>query len=201
MQSPVWVYADNVPRRNENGALELQFAVPTASFMDVREVRILTKWRHASVDRHSALEITEVQQMKTEPYSGGPYSKASWNSYEGKHSRPWSNRMIKDSKGEVARWYEAAVVSAELEDMCRQNALLKVGMKADWEVKDLEHRGVFAALYAPALHMVRAMDHVGRLDDNNLSQTNGHLLRQPNDRPPPQVVGSSVVKMGNKKGR
>ncbi|KAH6651034.1 hypothetical protein F5144DRAFT_638559 [Chaetomium tenue] len=186
--------------RNENGALELQFAVPTTSCMDVREVRVLTKWRIASIDRNSALEITEVQQMKTEPYSGGPYSKASWNSYEGKQSRPWSNRMIKDSKGEVARWYEAAVVSAELEDMCRQNALLKVGMKADWDVEDLEGRGVFSAIYAPALHMVRAMDHVGRLDDNNLSQINGHLLLQHND-PPPQVVGSGVAKMGKRKGR
>ena len=166
----------------------------------MKEVRVLTKWRYASVDHKSALEITEVQQMKTEPYSEGPYSKAAWNSYEGKRSRPWSNRMTKDSKGEVARWYEAAVVSVELDDFCRQNAPLKIGTKADWGVEELEARGVFSALYGPALQMVRAMDHVGRLDDNNLSQTNGHLLLQRND-PLPQVVGSFVPKKGKQKAQ
>lgn len=178
--------------------MELQFAVPTVSLADMREVRVLTKWRYASVDRKSALEITEVQQMKTEPYSEGPYSKAAWNSYEGKRSRPWSNKMTKDSKGEVPRWYEAAVISVELEDLCEQNASLKIGTRADWGPKDLEARGVFSALYGPALQMVRTMDHVGRLDDNNLSQTNGHLLLQHND-PPPQVVGSAVPKKGKQK--
>ncbi|KAH6853483.1 hypothetical protein B0I37DRAFT_420357 [Chaetomium sp. MPI-CAGE-AT-0009] len=181
--------------RNENGALELQFAVPTASPADVKEVRVLTKWRYASVDHRSALEITEVQQMKTEPYSGGPYSKASWNSYEAKRARPWSQRITKDSKGEAARWYEAAVLSVELDDICRQNALLRVGTKADWDAKDLEARGVFSALYGPALQMVRAMDHVGRLDDNNLSMSHGHSLLQPND-PPSRVVGSAASKKG-----
>jgi hypothetical protein len=178
--------------------LELQFAVPTVSLADLMEVRVLTKWRYGSVDHKSALEVTEVQQMKTEPYSEGPYSKAAWNSYEGKRSRPWSNRMTKDSKGEVARWYEAAVISVELEDLCRQNASLKIGVKADWEVEKLEARGVFSALYGPALQMVRAMDHVGRLDDNNLSQTNGHLLLEHN-KPLSQVVGLAVSKKGKQR--
>ncbi|KAK3300103.1 uncharacterized protein B0H64DRAFT_448155 [Chaetomium fimeti] len=184
--------------RNENGALELQFAVPSTSPADVREVRVLTKWRYSSVDQKSTLEITEVQQMKTEPYSEGPYSKASWNSYEGRRARPWSQRMTKDSKGEVARWYEAAVLSVELEDICRQNALLRVGTKADWDAEDLGARGVFSAVYGPALQMVRAMDHVGRLDDNNLSQSHGNLLLQHND-PPTRVVGVTASKKGKNK--
>jgi hypothetical protein len=152
--------------------------------VDVNEVRVLSKWRYSSLNGKSALEITEVQQMEMVPCSEGVYS-GSWDSWEGKLARPWSHRRIKENraKGEFPRWYEAAVVSLELDELCRQNASLQVGEKADWDVQDLKSRGVFSTLYGPALHMVAQMDHVGRLDDNNLEQAYGHLLRRPNDSP------------------
>ncbi|KAK4042206.1 hypothetical protein C8A01DRAFT_14141 [Parachaetomium inaequale] len=175
---------------NEKGLTELQFAVPAKSPADVKEVRVLTKWRYASLDKKSALEITEVQQLKTEDYSEGPYSDAAWYSYAGKRSRPWPSRLTQENrnKGEVPRWYEAAVVSLELEKLCQQNALLKIGEKADWDAQELRVRGIFPAIYGPALQMVRLMDHVGRLDDNHLSQLYGGLLLRHNF-PLPQVPG------------
>jgi hypothetical protein len=156
----------------------------------VKEVRVLTKWRYTSLDKKSALEITEVQQLKMEDYAEGPYSDAAWYSYAGKRSRPWSSRHTQENrnKGEVPRWYEAAVVSLELEKLCQQNTLLKIGQKADWDAQELRASGVFADVYGPALQMVRGMDHVGRLDDNHLSQLYRGLLLQSNF-PPNQVPG------------
>jgi hypothetical protein len=152
--------------------------------VDVNEVRVLTKWRHSRLNGKSALEITEVQQMEMVPCAEGVYS-GSWDSWEGKLARPWSYWRIKENraKGEVPRWYEAALVSLELDELCRQNSSLQIGEKANWDVQDLKSRGVLSTLYGPALHMVAQMDHVGRLDDNNLEQTYGHLLLRPNDSP------------------
>lgn len=160
------------------------------SAADVNEVRVLTKWRHISLDRKSALEITEVQQLEMKPYSQGLYS-GSWDSWEGTLARPWTQRATKERRyeGEFPRWYEAAIVSLELEQLFQQNLLLQLGEKADWNPEDVKARGLLAAIYNPALKMVKAMDHVGRQDDNHMSETYGHLLRRRND-PPPAVPGS-----------
>jgi len=86
----------------------------------------------------------------------------------------------KREQGEFPRWYEAAVVSLELEKLCQQNSLLHTGEKADWDATDLRDRGIFHSVYGPALQMARQMDHIGRLDDNHLSQRYGELLLQGN---------------------
>lgn len=152
--------------------------------MKVDEVRVLTNWRHLSLDHKSALEITEVHQMEIVPYKEGVYS-GSWNTWVGKLARPWSPRRAKENraKGEFPRWYEAAVVSLELEVLCQQNSFLGIGEKADWDAENLKNRGLFPAIYGPALQMVTKMDHVGRRDDNNLSEKYGPLLRRGNDLP------------------
>ncbi|KAL2165421.1 hypothetical protein VTH06DRAFT_719 [Thermothelomyces fergusii] len=199
-------FAENLLRslsvvRNEQGSLEVQFAVPAEAPTDVQAVRVLTKWRFPSVDRRSALEITEVLQLATDRYSEGPYSGAAWNTYEGKRSRPWSQKITraKRDRGEVPRWYEAAVVSLELEDLCQQNAFLRIGEKAGWDAADVRNRGILPSLYSPALQMVRQMDHVGRLDDNHLSQQYGELLLQGN-APSPPVPGAAPVQIESRDG-
>ncbi|KAL2145301.1 hypothetical protein VTI28DRAFT_7518 [Corynascus sepedonium] len=181
------VFASNLLRslsvvRNERGSWEIRFAVPTEAPADVQSVRVLTRWRYLSADRKSALEITEVCQLMTNSYAKGPYSGAAWNTFEGKCSRHWSQRMTQEKReqGEFPRWYEAAVVSLELEKLCQQNSLLHTGEKADWDATDLRDRGIFHSVYGPALQMARQMDHIGRLDDNHLSQRYGELLLQGN---------------------
>ncbi|KAL2155068.1 hypothetical protein VTH82DRAFT_3744 [Thermothelomyces myriococcoides] len=128
--------------RNERGSLEVRFAVPAEAPLDVQAVRVLTKWRYSSADRKSALEITEVLQLATDSFSEGPYSGAAWSTYEGRRSRPWSKRTTQEKRdrGEVPRWYEAAVVSLELEELCQKNALLRIGEKADWDVSTVKDR-------------------------------------------------------------
>ncbi|AEO53254.1 hypothetical protein MYCTH_2114188 [Thermothelomyces thermophilus ATCC 42464] len=179
--------------RNEQGSLEVRFAVPAEAPADVHAVRVLTKWRYPSADRKSALEITEILQLVTDSYSEGPYSGTAWNTYEGKRSRPWSQRITREKrdKGEVPRWYEAAVVSLELEDLFQQNAFLKIGEKAGWDATDVRNRGIFPSIYSPALQMVRQIDHVGRLDDNHLSQKYGELLLQGSGRAAPSPASEA----------
>lgn len=163
------------------------------SCADVAEVRALTRWRHLSLDKQSALEITEVLQLEMTDYSEGVYA-GSWDSWKGWLARPWPRKYAKEkrSKGEFPRWYEAAVVSLQLEALCQQNSSLKVGEKADWDAEDLRADGILSTLYRPALQMVRKMDHVGRMDDNNLSREYGPLLFRANDRPR-HVPGVSPV--------
>ncbi len=146
----------------------------------VKDVRVLTKWRHWNQKNDSALEITEVQQLEIVPFKG--QHSYTWD-FDGKLARHWSPKRIKENrdKGDFQRWYEAAVVSTDLEELCRKNLSLKLGEKADWDVQDLKNRGVLRDLYGPALQMVCAMDHVGRHDDNHLSKQYGHLLRRGND--------------------
>ncbi|KAK4238014.1 hypothetical protein C8A03DRAFT_15480 [Achaetomium macrosporum] len=178
--------------RDDKSPPVLKFAVHTSFAVKVDEVRVQVKWRHVSLENNSALEITEVNQFEIQPYSDLVYP--SGNEWEGKCARDWSQRTKREmrSKGEFSRWYEAAVVSLELEELCQQNSTLKLGEKASWDVQDLKARGVFASLYGPALQMVKEMDHVGRNDDNNLSKKYGHLLLRPND-PPPFVPGSLLA--------
>lgn len=146
---------------------------------------MLTKWRHLSLDKKSALEITEVVQLDMIEYSEGAYS-GSWTSFQGYLAGPWPHKMTKENRGrgEFPCWYEAAVVSLELEELCRTNLFLGVGEKAGWDAKDLSARGIFPSLYHPALQMVKEMDHVGRLDDNHLAaKYDSSQLRRGNDAP------------------
>lgn len=175
--------------------------MPAEAPLDVQAVRVLTKWRYSSADRKSALEITEVLQLATDSFSEGPYSGAAWSTYEGRRSRPWSKRTTQEKRdrGEVPRWYEAAVVSLELEELCQKNALLRIGEKADWDVSTVKDRGMFPSIYCPALQMVRRIDHVGRLDNNHLSQKYGELLLKSN-APSPPVPGGAPAQIQGRDG-
>lgn len=175
----------NCSPKEKGDGNDLKFAVPNEIPLEfeVKEIRTLTKWRHLSPDKKSALEITEVVQLEMVDHSEPPYA-GSWDTFKGYLARPWSSRKSKEGRdrGEVPCWYEAAVVSLELEGLLAQNARLGVGQKADWEAEDLRARGVFPSLYRPALQMVREMDHVGRLDDNRLAAKYDNLrLRRGNN--------------------
>ncbi|KAL2016941.1 hypothetical protein VTK56DRAFT_2817 [Thermocarpiscus australiensis] len=172
--------------RNKTVAPELKFAVPDIFSAEVNEVRVLTKWHHGSSDTRSVLEITEVEQMELSPLSGGIYADASGR-WKAECARPWTQKTVQQKRalaGEVPRWYEAAVVSSEIEALFRQNSSLKLGEKADWNAQELRSRGLLPAVYLPALQMLSGMDHVGRSDSNGLSGAYGHLLIRANDAHP-----------------
>ncbi len=135
------------------------------------------------------------------PYSEGFYS-GTWDTWEGTLARPWSRRRAKEerSRGEFPLWYEASVVSLELEEILEKNLLLQVGEKADWDPLDVKTRGFLKAIYLPALEMVKAMDHVGREDDNHQSAAYAHLLRRGNDHPP-RVPGAIPVQVQQTRGQ
>ncbi len=196
-----WIYADTISRHKGRGAPELQFAECTDFPFEVKNVRVLTKWRHWNQKNDSALEITEVQQLEIVPFAGVEHS-YSWD-WDGRLARHWSYKRTKENrdKGEFPRWYEAAVVSLELEELCQKNSSLKIGEKADWDAQDLKTRGVLRDLYGPALQMVCAMDHVGRHDDNHLSKQYGHLLRRGNVVPHVPGMSRAQEQTQGRRGR
>ncbi|GAB1310166.1 hypothetical protein MFIFM68171_00376 [Madurella fahalii] len=173
------------------GAAELKFAVPQGCGWDIKEARVLTKWRHPSPNNKSSLEITEVQQMEMTACSDDPLA-ASGGNWEVKRAQAWTQRAVqqKGINGECPRWYEAAVVSPEAEALFRENQSLGVGEKAHWTFDELKTRGILATVYGPALRMLREMDHVGRNDDNTLAAAYGGLLIKAN-KPPRSVPGLS----------
>jgi hypothetical protein len=152
----------------------------------------LTKWRHPSLNTRSELEITEVEQLEMSPCSDGVYSAEDW---ESNCARPWTQRETKQKrdKGEVPRWYEAAVISPDAESLFRQNWSLGLGEKTDWDLEALKTSGILSDIYGPALQMVTEMDYVGRNDDNRLSKAYEGLLLRPND-PSRVVPGASYVR-------
>jgi hypothetical protein len=180
-------------RREGRAPPVLKFAVHTSFAVEIDQVRVQVKWRHASRKNLSALEITEVNQYEIAPYSDDKVysSPKEWEGYLACYPTELTIKGIL-SQSEFPRWYEAAVVSLELENLCQQNRTLKLGEKANWNIDFLRALGVFSELYGPALQMVRQMDHVGRNDNNNLSRKYGHLLKKPNN-PPPSVPGSLPV--------
>lgn len=116
-------------------------------------------------------------------------------------AQPWTQRTTQQKRveGEFPRWYEAAVVSTEAEAVFRENQTVEVGEKADWTYDKLKERGIPAAIYGPALQLLREMDHVGRNDDNGLSAAYGHLLIKGN-KPSRTVPALSLNKSGTVPG-
>jgi hypothetical protein len=196
-----WLHTDTVCSLKEKGdGNDLKFALSNKVSVEVKEIRTLTKWRHLSLDKKSALEITEVQQLEIVEYDGDDYS-GSWSTFQGYLARPWSNKRCKENrdKGEYPLWYEAAVVLLELEELCGKNAPLRVGQKADWDAEDLRARGIFPSFYRPALQMVKQMDHVGRLDDNRLAgKYDNPRFRRGNDAP--RSVPGLAAPRGGRRG-
>lgn len=186
--------ADMARRRNEKGATELRFTVPDSFAVDVYEVRTMTKWRHDSIDNKSALEIAEIAQMEIVPCSDGVYP-FSGEGLEARVARPWTQQEAQRRRlaGESPRWYEAAVVSPDAEGFFLQNTFLELGERADWDAESLKVLGVFSAIHGPALQTLKEMDHVGRSDNNCLSQAYGKMLIRPNN-PPRSVIGTSPTK-------
>lgn len=165
---------------------------------------MLTKWRHSSLNSKSVLEITEVEQLEIHPGGDGADggdsgSKDGWKTV---HARPWTERtrQQKRPKGEVPRWYEAAVVSPDSEALFRQNESLGLGERVDWDAQALKARGIFFAIYGPALQTLVGIDHVGGNDDNGLSKAYGPLLLRANN-PPRSVPGNSSVQPKGKQQR
>lgn len=167
--------------------------MPQGCGWEIKEVRVLSKWRHPGLNNKSSLEITEVQQMEMAACPDAPPAAAE-GSWEVKRARAWTQQTTQQRgiTGEFPRWYEAAVVSHEAEALFRENQFLELGEKAGWTFDELKARGILAAVYGPALQMLREMDHVGRNDDNTLSVAYGDLLIKAN-KPSRSVPGLSQI--------
>ncbi|KAK4205176.1 hypothetical protein QBC40DRAFT_249183 [Triangularia verruculosa] len=177
--------------RDNNGP-NLIFNVPNYS-TTVEAVRVLTRWYYPSIDRKSELQITEVEQLDMVTIEDIPNA-APGEKTKRIHARP---RLPKDGRirqrhGDFERWYEAAVLSTQLQEFCQMNASLKLGDSADWSAEDIYRYEGFTNLYGPALAMVRQMDLIGQYEDNNLSGLFGVLLQRANDGPP-GVPGSATA--------
>jgi len=161
-----------------------------ADNLTVNEVRALTKWRHRSPDGGSALEITEVLQVETIECPDKAAGAGSSNPSQIFLAREWpgQKKRLREAEGDFMCWYEAAVVSLELEEVFSENEQLGFGEMAKWIAEELRSQGYFQSLYLPALEMLRHMDRVGRSEDNSLEREYGDLLIQPN-HPPRRVVG------------
>lgn len=177
-----------------NDGPDLKFSVPTG-VVNVKNVRILTKWRHLSPDFKSALEITEVKQLVVKQLSchtSNPRGLLQKDFHA--RSRDAQTSRIMELKGDPSRWYEAAVISATLEDVFKANTIISVGEKANWEVENLKEMGAFPSLYQPALEMVKQMDHIGWNNDNGYGQRLWGTVAQKN-YPDPTVVGTDAYSM------
>ncbi|KAK4229094.1 hypothetical protein QBC38DRAFT_387091 [Podospora fimiseda] len=165
----------------------LKFSIPMSS-VSITHVRVLTKWRHLSPDKESALEITEVEQLLLEQL---PYDPSSPDGMLRKdyHARPYDPETSKKMKGngDPVRWYEAAVVSTVLERSFRQNMFIVPGEKAEWEVTNLQASKSFPSLYQSVLTMIRLMDKIGGDNDNGRGNKLWDTVARPNSDNP--VVG------------
>ncbi|KAL2257859.1 hypothetical protein VTK26DRAFT_9076 [Humicola hyalothermophila] len=166
----------------DNGSPLLKFAVHNSFPVEITDARILTRWRHNGIESRSILEITEVEQLEICPYSAGAYS-ASKDGWEGSMARRWTFRETRERRdnGNFPRWYEAAVMSLDAEEMLRENAVMEFGERAKWGEGDLQTCGFLADVYGPALEMVKKMDRVGR-NDNNHQSGKYQVNPKPDDR-------------------
>ena len=179
---------------------DLKFSVPTG-MVNVKNVRVLTKWRHLSPDSKSALEITEVEQLALEQLSAHTSAPQGMLQKEDFHAHPRDAQTSRDMElnGDPSRWYEAAVISATLEDVFKANTLISVGEKANWEVENLKEMGAFPSLYQPALEMIKQMDHIGRNNDNGYGERLWDTVARKN-YPDPSVVGMDAYNMRKQDG-
>jgi len=159
-------------RRNAADAegSRLTFSIPDGKGLAVKAVRVLTKWRHHSSDNKSALDITEVEQLKLMDWQAEDSPTDSKTRFDA-HSWSQADARHRKKQGEFPRWYEVSIVSTELEEAFKENESLRVGEKATrWTVDDLRERGVFQKLYGPALKMLTKMDDVGGNENNHIQR-------------------------------
>jgi len=147
---------------NANDDLTLRFSLPLDSEVKVTAVRALVKWRIDSVKPGSILEVTEVEQLEVARVSNGGSGSRTME------ARAWSTttKAVKKYLGEYPYWYEASVISADMEAAFVENSLLCVGQKAEWEVDVLAGRGAFTCLYAPAIDMALRLRVLGKFVNN-----------------------------------
>ncbi|KAK0669362.1 hypothetical protein QBC41DRAFT_364828 [Cercophora samala] len=174
--------------RDNNGP-NLTFSVPNYS-ATVTAVRALTRWYYPSIDRQSELQITEVEQLDMDTIEENPNA-APGEKTKRIHAHPRLPKscQAKQRMGDFERWYEAAVISTQLQEHCQMNSGLKLGDAAAWSPEEVCRYGGLTTLYGPALAMLNQMDKIGQNEDNNLSGVFGGLLKRAND-PPPHVPGS-----------
>ncbi|KAK4160963.1 hypothetical protein QBC43DRAFT_218682 [Cladorrhinum sp. PSN259] len=167
-----------------NDGPDLKFSIPTG-LINVKNVRVLTKWRHLSPDLKSALEITEVERLEMKQLSWQT-SNPRGMLQKDYHARPFSLEKSKKLKanGDPTRWYEAAVVSTMIEDVFKENAVIASGEKANWEVPTLAAMKAFPPLYEPVLNMVRLMDRIGGDNDNGHGKKLWDTVARKNDTVP-----------------
>ncbi|KAM7224548.1 hypothetical protein V8F06_000329 [Rhypophila decipiens] len=158
--------------------MELRYFLHEKTPLKVQETRVLTKWRYSHSTMKSELEITEVESLSTTPVSRGTMREYLAQTPTKKEQR------FRQAKGCAARWYEASVVSTTMERLFGENETLGLGEKTSWDTQTLrkyEGEDVFAAIYAPALQMLRQMDQVGGNDTNNMPQGPEYEVRKPNE--------------------
>jgi hypothetical protein len=153
-------HADICSSHDHLGQMQLRFLNPVTIYC----VRALTKWRYESIDGKSALDITEVVELEN-----GGRCKDSKKFIA--RSRNEEEVKARAAKGEPSRWYEASIMSLEMENIfAQQNAHLGLGEVASWTAKELRERGLYETLYRPALEILRLMDRVGGADNNQLRE-------------------------------
>jgi hypothetical protein len=72
----------------------------------------------------------------------------------------------KGSVGCPNTWYEAYLTSVRAEKVFQENQQLELGDEAQWSAQDMSGEGVFSALIAASLEMVKQMDMIGSNGSN-----------------------------------
>lgn len=163
---------------DDKDSINLGFSIESQFQTTITSVRVLSKWRHLSHDKRSALDITEVEQLELQCKPARP----GMSSYEGEaHAWKAETRKKRLAMGEAQRWYEASVSSVDLEKLLEQNKSLKTGEKAQWSLDDLSQKGILESLCCPALQMLKDMDQVGGLEDNKQGEKPGTAVKRAND--------------------
>lgn len=155
----------------------MSFNVDSRFKTAITSVRVLSKWRHLSQDKRSALDITEVEQLEINYAPPGmPTSTGEAHSWE-----PQTHGRV--GKGGEQRWYEASVSSLNLEKLLAKNKSLKIGERAEWSQSDLRQNGILESLCCPALQMLKYMDQVGGMENNHQEGKPGTAVKRANERP------------------
>ncbi|KAK1781881.1 hypothetical protein QBC45DRAFT_457733, partial [Copromyces sp. CBS 386.78] len=164
---------------DDKDSINLSFTIDSQFKTTITSVRVLSKWRHLSQDKRSALDITEVEQLeiKCNPARPGMPKSAG-------EAHAWKTKTRKErlAVGEVQRWYEASVSSLNLEKLLEKNKPLKTGERAGWSHAELKQDGILESICCPALQMLKHMDQVGGLEDNKQEEKPGTAVKRANDR-------------------
>jgi hypothetical protein len=150
-------------------------------------MRTHTLWRFPSVDGHSYLDITKVEQTAMEVLR----TKYQSYRYEFDYRRKPHVVNSLEAAGELSLWYQASISSDAAEKLLAENETIGFGEKAHWDYETLKKEKVIEALYKPGLRMLQLMDSVGAHNDNQQMETMD--LPQGNFGSYPEVPGANYV--------